>query len=291
MPGGFDTENYWQNPGYAGFDWIQINDFRARFFQRTQDDVLRNRVMEWFQDDLALGFNGATRMDQVDSPRRGASLQQNFNSSIEQWIRGFGPVPLGVAPMVAPLTGKLRRSGVTVNADYVLLGAEIRMNITFLEFDPSVPGVELLPHRVYPQVRMRCRWDLGIRVNENVFNALGHQIVFDWLEEADRPPPISLQVENRDDPDLKSFPEILNDADRIDWSYLGVPVNPTTQLQWWGEQNLLSDPPSQMLGDDCSIIRLLFAASNGVPAMASHYNNDPGERHNVFRGDVVCRFG
>ncbi len=284
---GFDVNGYF-NSGYAQFDWMTVTEFTAGFVVYTPEDTLRNKVLDWLASDIALGFSGATHMDQWDSPRRGAGPIQNTNGSIHSFGRSYLASDPLTAPTVATLVGRCRRSGFTVNADYVLLKAGAALSLGLPTFNFTRPFGTINPLVAYPQVGIRLTLNLGIRADVDTFNEANHQITFPWIDEDDRPDPIPITMRNRFNGDFDSFPEIDDGLDVIDWSLDGVKLDPTSRIQWLGEQNFLTDPPSAPIGIDCDVLVLALSPFT-VPAAASQFNDDPGKRHKVWSGSIKLR--
>lgn len=182
---GYDTLGYnttaedWQL-----FDFYVLKQSTAGFVEVTHEDVLKNRVMQYLagEDGLTLDGFHDTHLDQLDSPRRGASFAQNSNGSINLLGRGFpevGPLPVEILPSPVTLTGKCRRTGIPIPGELVIYEGQFVGSLMVLRIrEPPDPFFPYQPPGAstngFPHVVLKLVLKLAVRVDPVAFNAAGH---------------------------------------------------------------------------------------------------------------------
>lgn len=296
-------------PGYfiaefSLFDWLYVRNFGCTFEGTDTETAMRNALMAWIKDDTE---NARTiALDQLDSPRRDMGLGTNLNFALTRFGRGWpqeAPGPdFDALPVIAPLTGRLRRTGLPVTGHWVLRNAVIGMDLVLQRLDWTPGALDgfnpLARQSTYPCVAVRVVVHMGVRADVDAFNAENHQIVEEWKKEEDRPPPVSVQIENVDgpDPNTGAMPRVLDDVDVIDWSYLGEPVHVPQKVTWLGRKSWLTEPQTYDHHTHQSFTPDWLALLNGlhdiyIGALMSHPEFPPDHRKKIWSGELSVGFG
>lgn len=119
------------SPYYAAFDFFYVTEFTARFAGTAPENELHNAVLAFIESDIYAGFNGAMNLDQLDSNRRYAAPDENLNAFMAWFGRSYNVQADDVhawaaLPVVATLTGRLRRTGYPVSGELVIAGRTCR---------------------------------------------------------------------------------------------------------------------------------------------------------------------
>ncbi|NIP86455.1 MAG: hypothetical protein GTO03_13165 [Planctomycetales bacterium] len=267
--------------------------------------------MRYLEADRAAGINGLHRFDQLDSGRRYASPAQNLNASLSQFGRDWNfdapPIPLSQLPAVAQLTGILRRTGLTFPAAWVIVNATLRVSIilygrkTRHHWTPNPESIHY--NQTYPLVRVELICNMGLRAD---LTGWPKTYVKSWDPAL---PEEQIYLQNNDAGPLRTYPTVLPAGrDEIIYQHEGDFVTPPNRVRWYGHLGFLSDPetmdvyPHELqtgLGYSCCYLKRGFnqgkfstgtAVGRTIPALASHCDAVPDERHLIWKGGIRLAF-
>lgn len=219
----------------------------------------------------AIGFFGDECVDQGLGTEEQARVQMDISYNGEFTFEG--PRPFNTLPAVANLTGRFQKTGLTIDAEYVAVDAQLDANLVLHRHNRSPFGqFTVARFFVQPLCSVRFKAHAGIRISDSdlaSFNATGHTVNG-----------AALQI-TTDYPNVL-VPIVSGGVDIIHWfDGTGRFVRPPRNMEWHGRYSYLSEPAS--LGtNQISGCGFLFAAS--IPADLSHRLEDPGNRKHVWEG-------
>lgn len=304
--------NYYDEPHHTVWDYAEITSFAARFGQDATlpDDYqaaidARNVVMEFIQADIAAGFDSDMHLDQIDSQRRDAPWEANWNATMDYWGRGWNPLAEGWAfaalPAVMEFPGsKLVNTGHPVIAEYVIMGAGIEMSMVLhrRKTTPPCAGGPRSPeetHAIFPLIRMKVTVSMGMRVTfpDSEFRYLDRT----WREASDPNRLLRLQIVNGYD---QPFPRIIPaNSDQVTYiDDAGRQLDPPPLIVWSGHLGFFSDPPTadrfhyDLFAGRARECTAVAAGLDGmlIPAIESHPDNDEGDRKRIWTGGLKLKF-
>lgn len=219
----------------------------------------------------AIGFSGDECVDQGLGTEEQARVQMDISYNGEFTFEG--PRPFNSLPAVASLTGRFQKTGLTINAEYVAVDAQLDANLVLHRHDRSPFGQFTAARNfVAPLCSLRFRAHAGIRISDSdieAFNAAGHTVNGAALQITTNYPNVLVPIVDGGVDVIHWF----DDQNRF--------VRPPRNMEWHGRYSYLSEPATlgliQVSGCD-----FLFNAS--IPADLSHRLEDPGNRKHVWKG-------
>jgi hypothetical protein len=192
-----------------------------------------------------------------------------------------GPAPFPTLHAIDTLTGRLRKSGHELNAEWVLVDAAMDCSVHLHRVNRTIPTAnQVLAPDTYPLVVLRVRCHMGVRIDATelaAFNAAGHT-----LEGS------ALVLEENYAPD-DNFPTLVNDVDEIEWTDPnGDAVRPPSRVIWKGQVGWRTDPQTENIGASCG--QIAAGMIRPIPAMNSHRAGNPGERNLIWTGSIGIRY-